>query len=146
MPRACCSDRANGAACPRSQRRGRPMNAMDTTPGAGEFSVSGTVAPGFEGVRDVFARSFAEHGEVGAAFSLVHDGRTVVDLWGGIADVATGAPYTEDSLQLVFSTTKGATAICANLLAQRGELDIDAPVVTYWPEFGAEGKENIPVR
>src|SRR5262245_13607599 len=146
MPPACCSDRANGAACPRSQRRGRPMNAMDTTAGAGEFSVSGTVAPGFEGVREAFARNFAEHGEVGAAFSLVHEGRTVVDLWAGVADAATGDPYVEDSLQLVFSTTKGATAICANLLAQRGELDVDAPVAEYWPEFAAAGKEKVPVR
>jgi CubicO group peptidase (beta-lactamase class C family) len=122
------------------------MNAMDTTAGAGEFSVSGTVAPGFEGVREAFARNFAEHGEVGAAFSLVHEGRTVVDLWAGVADAATGAPYAEDTLQLVFSTTKGATAICANLLAQRGELDVDAPVAEYWPEFAAAGKEEVPVR
>ena len=122
------------------------MNAMDTTAGAGEFSVSGTVAPGFEGVREAFARSFVEHGEVGAAFSLVHEGHTVVDLWAGVADAATGAPYGEDTLQLVFSTTKGATAICANLLAQRGELDVDAPVAEYWPEFAAAGKGEIPVR
>ena len=74
------------------------------------------------------------------------DGEKVVDIWGGVADVKTGAPYTDDSLQLVFSTTKGATAACANLLAQRGELDIDAPVAKYWPEFAQAGKENIPVR
>jgi CubicO group peptidase (beta-lactamase class C family) len=73
-------------------------------------------------------------------------GRKVVDLWGGIADRDTGAPYTEDTLQLVFSTTKGATAACANLLAQRGELDVDEPVATYWPEFKAAGKGEIPVR
>ena len=104
------------------------------TPG-GEVTVGGTVQPGFEGVRDAFVANFAEHGEVGAGFSLVVDGRTVVDLWGGVADATTGAPYTEDTLQLVFSSTKGATALCANLLAQRGELDVDAPVATYWPEF-----------
>ena len=73
-------------------------------------------------------------------------GRKVVDLWGGVADRDAGTPYTEDSLQLVFSTTKGATAACANLLAQRGELDIDAPVAEYWPEFKAHGKGDIPVR
>src|SRR5215510_6455562 len=122
------------------------MNAMDTTAGAGEFSVSGAVSHRFEGVREAFARNFAEHGEVGAAFSLVHEGRTVVDLWAGVADAATGDPYVEDSLQLVFSTTKGATAICANLLAQRGELDVDAPVAEYWPEFGQAGKGDVPVR
>jgi CubicO group peptidase (beta-lactamase class C family) len=70
----------------------------------------------------------------------------VVDLWGGVADAATEAPYEEDTLQLVFSSTKGATALCANLLAQRGELDIDAPVTEYWPEFGQAGKGEVPVR
>jgi CubicO group peptidase (beta-lactamase class C family) len=116
------------------------------TPAGRELAVGGRVAPGFEGVREAFERNFAEHGEVGAGFSLVHDGRQMVDLWGGVADVATGAPYREDTLQLVFSTTKGATAICANLLAQRGELDVDAPVREYWPEFARAGKADIPVR
>ena len=109
-------------------------------------NIEGTVAPGFEGVREAFARNFTQHGEVGAGFSLVHDGTTVVDLWGGVADVATLSPYTEDTLQLVFSTTKGATAILANRLAQRGELDVDAPASEYWPEFAQAGKDEIPVR
>ena len=109
-------------------------------------NIEGTVAPGFEGVRDAFARNFTEHGEVGAGFSLVHDGTTVVDLRGGVADVSTLSPYTDDTLQLVFSTTKGATAILASLLAQRGDLDVDAPVTEYWPEFGQAGKDEIPVR
>jgi CubicO group peptidase (beta-lactamase class C family) len=108
--------------------------------------IQGEVASGFEPVRDAFAANFEKHGDVGAAFSLYHRGEKVVDLWGGVADVDTGRPWAEDSLQLVFSTTKGATAVCANLLVQRGELDLDAPVVQYWPEFGANGKENIPVR
>ncbi|HEX6423947.1 MAG TPA: serine hydrolase domain-containing protein [Acidimicrobiales bacterium] len=115
-------------------------------PAGDEVAIAGTVEPGFEGVRAAFAANFVEHGEVGAAFSLVVDGRTVVDLWGGVADAATGAPYTRDTLQLVFSSTKGATAICANLLAQRGELDVDAPVAGYWPEFAQAGKGDIPVR
>src|SRR4051794_24678672 len=108
--------------------------------------VEGTVEPGFEGVRDAFAKNFEDNGEVGAAFALHVDGKKVVDLWGGTADVHTGRPYTSDSLQLVFSTTKGATAMCASLLAERGLLDVDAPVATYWPEFAANGKESIPVR
>jgi len=108
--------------------------------------VEGIVEPGFEGVRDAFAKNFEDHGEVGAAFSLHVGGKKVVDLWGGIADVQTGRPYAEDSLQLVFSTTKGATAMCANLLIERGELDVDAPVAKYWPEFAQNGKESIPVR
>ena len=108
--------------------------------------VHGQVEPGFEGVRDAFARNFEQHGEVGAAFALHVNGTKVVDIWGGTADVSTSRPYSEDSLQLVFSTTKGATAVCANLLAERGELDIDAPVARYWPEFAANGKDDIPVR
>jgi CubicO group peptidase (beta-lactamase class C family) len=108
--------------------------------------IQGEVAGGYERVRDAFAENFEKHGEIGAAFTLYRRGEKVVDIWGGVADENTGRPWAEDSLQLVFSTTKGATAICANLLAQRGDLDVDAPVVKYWPEFGAEGKENIPVR
>jgi CubicO group peptidase (beta-lactamase class C family) len=115
------------------------------TPAGGEVEIGGTVAPGFEGVRAAFEANFAVNGEVGAGFSLVVDGRTVVDMWGGVADVATGEPYGEDTLQLVFSSTKGATAICANLLAQRGELDVTAPVASYWPEFAQAGKGDIPV-
>jgi CubicO group peptidase (beta-lactamase class C family) len=108
--------------------------------------VQGEAARGFEAVRDAFSANFERHGEVGAAFSLYLKGRKVVDVWGGVADDGAGRPWTEDTLQLVFSTTKGATAACAHLLAQRGELDIDAPVSQYWPEFKAEGKEQLPVR
>ena len=108
--------------------------------------IGGSVEPGFEGVADAFRANFEEHGEVGAATAIYVGGKKVVDLWGGVADQDTGSAYTEDSLQLVFSTTKGATAACANLLAQRGDLDIDAPVAEYWPEFKAKGKGNIPVR
>src|SRR3954447_10544080 len=103
--------------------------------------ISGEVAPGFEPVRDAFTANFTQHGDVGAAFSLYVRGEKVVDLWGGIADATSGRPWTEDTLQLVFSTTKGIAAIAAHLLAERGELDLDAPVVEYWPEFAAEGKE-----
>ena len=108
--------------------------------------IGGSVEPGFEGVAAAFRANFEEHGEVGAATAVYVGGKKVVDLWGGVADRSTGAPYTEDSLQLVFSTTKGMTAACANLLAQRGDLDIDAPVAEYWPEFKAQGKDDIPVR
>ena len=108
--------------------------------------INGTVAPGFERVRDAFAANFENHGEVGAAFSLYHRGAKVVDLWGGVADPETGRPWAEDSIVMVFSSTKGATAVCAHVLAQRGDLDLDAPVATYWPEFAAAGKEDIPVR
>ncbi len=108
--------------------------------------INGYVAPGFERVKDAFSANFEKHGEVGAAFCLYHRGKKVVDLWGGVADVDSGRPWAEDSIVLVFSSTKGATAICAHLLAQRGELDLDAPVARYWPEFAAGGKQDIPVR
>ena len=75
--------------------------------------IGGSVEAGFEGVADAFRQNFVDHGEVGAATSVYVGGKKVVDLWGGVADPTTGAPYTEDSLQLVFSTTKGATAVCA---------------------------------
>ena len=109
-------------------------------------AVEGSLEPGFERVRDVFIANFDEGREVGAAFAAYHRGRKVVDLWGGIADPATGRPWTEDTIVLVFSSTKGATALCANLLAERGLLDVAAPVADYWPEFAQAGKGQIPVR
>ncbi|MEO7193942.1 MAG: serine hydrolase domain-containing protein [Pseudonocardiaceae bacterium] len=108
--------------------------------------IHGTTDPRFQAVRDAFAANFRDHGDVGAALCVYHRGRRVVDLWGGIADPTHGAPWVEDTLQYVFSTTKGFTATCAHLLAQRGELDLDAPVADYWPEFAAAGKHHIPVR
>jgi CubicO group peptidase (beta-lactamase class C family) len=108
--------------------------------------VSGDTAPGFEGVRESFAANLAGGQEIGAAVSAYLNGRKVVDLWGGIADPADGRAWERDTLQVVYSTTKAVTAACALLLAQRGELDLDAPVAEYWPEFAAHGKDRIPVR
>src|SRR4029077_2813094 len=111
-----------------------------------EARVAGTVEPGFEPVRDVFEANFERHGEVGAAFCVHRHGRVVVDLWGGLKAPGSAYPYTAETLQMVMSTTKGVVAIAAHVLAQEGRLDFDAPVVEYWPEFGAEGKELMPVR
>jgi len=108
-------------------------------------TTSGWVAPGFEGVRDTFQANFDAGTEVGAAFAAYHRGEKVVDLWGGIADQTTGRPWDEDTLVLVYSTTKGATAMCANRLAQEGLLDVEAPVASYWPEFAQAGKERVTV-
>ena len=108
-------------------------------------SIDGWVADGFEGVRDAFVANFDNGSEVGAAFSAYHKGQKVADLWGGTADLETGKPWEEDTLMLVFSSTKGVTAMCANKLAQEGKLDTDAPVVEYWPEFGKNGKADVPV-
>jgi CubicO group peptidase (beta-lactamase class C family) len=107
--------------------------------------IAGQVEPGFEAVREAFAHNFEVGREAGAAFCLHVEGRKVVDLWGGAFDRDATQPYGQDTLQLVFSTTKGATAMCANLLAQRGELDVNAPVSAYWPEFAQAGKEDLPV-
>jgi CubicO group peptidase (beta-lactamase class C family) len=108
--------------------------------------INGTVADGFGTVADAFARNFAEHGELGAAFSLYVDGEVVVDIWAGVADRQTGRLWTEDTLQLVYSTTKGAAAICVARLVEAGLVSYDDPVATHWPEFGANGKEAITVR
>ncbi|MEU9243500.1 serine hydrolase domain-containing protein [Streptomyces sp. NPDC048385] len=109
-------------------------------------TIHGEVADGFEGVREAFRANFAERGDVGAAVCVYRDGRPVVDLWGGVADPDTGREWERDTLQLVYSATKGVTATVVHLLAQRGQLDLDAPVAAYWPEFGAAGKAEIPVR
>ncbi|MFE4966470.1 serine hydrolase domain-containing protein [Streptomyces sp. NPDC056660] len=109
-------------------------------------TINGEVAAGFEGVREAFAANFGQRGDVGAAVCVYRDGLPVVDLWGGVADPDTGRPWERDTLQLVYSATKGATATVAHLLAQRGELDLDAPVAAYWPEFAVNGKAEIPVR
>jgi len=109
-------------------------------------AVDGEVAPGFERVREAFGRNFEHGGDVGAALCVYWHGRKVADLWGGVADSGTGREWTKDTLQLVYSATKAATATCAHLLAQRGELDLDRPVASYWPEFAAAGKADIPVR
>jgi CubicO group peptidase (beta-lactamase class C family) len=109
------------------------------------MTIDGYVATEFEPVLDVFAQNFDERGEVGAAVSMFLDGQPVVDLWGGLADPTSGAPWKEETLVLVFSATKGVTAVGANLLIQRGELDPEAPVATLWPEFAANGKDAITV-
>jgi CubicO group peptidase (beta-lactamase class C family) len=108
-------------------------------------TIEGTAAPGFDAVREAFAANFAERGDQGASVCVYRHGVPVVDLWGGLADPASDQPYAEDTLQLVFSTTKGATAVCANLLIERGLLDPSAPVAEYWPEFAAADKGAIPV-
>ena len=108
--------------------------------------VEGHVEPGFELVREAFVRNFAERGEVGAAVCVYQCGRPVVDLAGGVISPGNGWPYRSDTLQPVFSTTKGLVAVVANMLADRGLLDLDAPVADYWPEFGQKGKRGIPVR
>jgi CubicO group peptidase (beta-lactamase class C family) len=106
----------------------------------------GICKPGFERVAEAFQRNFDANGEIGASVCLTVGGETVVDLWGGIADQKTGAPWTRDTVCIVFSCTKGATALCAHVLASRGKLDLDAPVAELWPEFAQAGKERVTTR
>ncbi|WP_367134916.1 MULTISPECIES: serine hydrolase domain-containing protein [Streptomyces] len=109
--------------------------------------VQGTVTDGFEPVRDAFAENFARRGERGAAVAVYRDGRKVADLWGGARDADGGEePWRHGTAQIVRSATKGVAAAVLLLLHQRGQVDLDAPVGTYWPEFKAAGKERVLVR
>src|SRR5262245_66302530 len=107
--------------------------------------IDGECDPRFTAVRDTFAASFDAGREVGASFAATIGGRLVVDLWGGHADAARTRPWRRDTIVNVFSTTKAMTALCAHILVERGLLDLEAPVVRYWPEFAAAGKDPLPV-
>ncbi|MFJ4925608.1 serine hydrolase domain-containing protein [Streptomyces sp. NPDC088736] len=100
----------------------------------------------FSAVRTAFEENFRDRGELGAAVSVTLGGETVVDLWGGWADAAGTRPWERETLVNVWSTSKGPTALCAHILADRGLLDLDAPVAAYWPEFATAGKEAVLVR
>jgi len=107
--------------------------------------LQGTVEPGFEGVRELLERQFAAGEHIGANVCVYHRGRKVVDLWGGLFDEDTKTPWQADTMAVSFSTTKGLTATCLHILADRGLVDYQAPVSTYWPEFAKNGKEKITV-
>ncbi|MER5572703.1 serine hydrolase domain-containing protein [Streptomyces massasporeus] len=111
-----------------------------------EAQVHGHCDARFTAVREAFEENFRERGELGAAVAVTVGGETVVDLWGGWADAARSRPWERDTLVNVWSTTKGPVALCAHILADRGLLDLDAPVAVYWPEFAAAGKDKVLVR
>lgn len=104
------------------------------------------VAPGFEAVRREFERNLTERGELGAACAAFVGGEKVVDLWGGVRDARDSSPWEEDTLILVYSTSKGLAAMTLAVAHTRGWLDYDKRVTTYWPEFGQAGKERVTVR
>ena len=108
-------------------------------------NVGGSVAAGWEAVRQAFEANLASGEETGCAVSVYHRGQKVVDLWGGHFDQAGSRPYSEDTLQLVFSTTKGITAIAVAMCVERGLLSYSEKVSTYWPEFAAHGKADATV-
>jgi CubicO group peptidase (beta-lactamase class C family) len=110
-----------------------------------ENTLQGFAADKFSPVQDAFEANLASAADVGASCCVTVGGETVVDLWGGFADPAKTRPWERNTIVNVFSTTKTMTALTALLLADRGELDFDAPVARYWPEFAANGKERIKV-
>jgi CubicO group peptidase (beta-lactamase class C family) len=108
--------------------------------------VDGMVAPGFEEVRAEFERNFAERGEIGAAVAAYWRGEKIVDLWGGRRTPTSEAPWNEDTMVVVMSTTKGLSAMTLAIANARSWLDYDAPVARYWPEFAQNGKARVTVR
>ncbi len=111
-------------------------------------AVHGFADEGFGHVADAFATNLRSRAETGAACAVYHRGRLVVDLYGGLADTRSAAPWTEKTLTLGFSVSKGLMALCAYLAQQRGLLDFDKPVVDVWPEFAANGtgKDHTLIR
>ncbi|MDH3687116.1 MAG: beta-lactamase family protein, partial [Myxococcales bacterium] len=107
--------------------------------------IEGHCQPEFEPVREAFAANFEKGLEVGASVAVTRDGESVVDLWAGDAD-PRGTAWGRDTLVNVYSTTKTMAAISVLVLADRGEVDLDAPVARYWPEFSQGGKEGVLVR
>jgi CubicO group peptidase (beta-lactamase class C family) len=118
------------------------------------MSIEGTCEPRFARVHEEFERNFAERGEIGASVCVTLDGEPVVDLWGGLAAVSAGGdaaatsdrPWERNTIGHIWSGTKGATALCSHMLISRGQLDLNAPVTRYWPEFAKNGKESVLVR
>jgi len=108
--------------------------------------IEGHVSAGFEAVREAFAENFSRRHELGGACCVYHRSEKVVDLWGGVRNEATGEPWQEDTMVLVYSTTKGLAAMTLALAHSRGWLDYEERVCTYWPEFARNGKESITVR
>ncbi|WP_102142389.1 serine hydrolase domain-containing protein [Mycobacterium hubeiense] len=108
-----------------------------------QVPINGSCSAGFDKVRDAFEQNFTDRGDIGAAVAVWVDGDLVVNLWGGSADADGRRPWRQDTLASIFSGSKGLTSTCVHLLADRGELDLDAPIAAYWPEFAQAGKQDI---
>ena len=109
-------------------------------------AVEGYCDARFQKMRDAFASSLESGEDLGGSVAVIADGEMAVDMWGGWADTERTAPWTEHTLTNVWSTTKTMTRLSALVLADRGDIDLDAPVASYWPEFAANGKGDIPVK
>ncbi|MGH8996156.1 MAG: serine hydrolase domain-containing protein, partial [Acidimicrobiales bacterium] len=95
--------------------------------------IQGTCDERFEAVREAFQKNFDDERDVGASVAVYIEGEPVVDLWGGFADEARTTPWERDAITNVWSTTKTMTNLCALILADQGDIDLHAPVATYWP-------------
>jgi CubicO group peptidase (beta-lactamase class C family) len=107
------------------------------------IEIQGSCEDRFKEVRDTLAANLAKGADVGASVAVSVDGQLVVDIWGGWVDEAHSRAWERDTITNVWSTTKTMTALCALMLADAGELDLDAPVDKYWPEFAAGGKAGV---
>lgn len=112
----------------------------------GTIKVEGYFHHDFKAVYNEFEKNFTERGELGASVCITRKGQVVVDLWGGLANAETKAPWERDTLSIVWSSTKGVTSLALNMLIDRGLVELDAPVSRYWPEYGQNGKEKTTVR
>jgi CubicO group peptidase (beta-lactamase class C family) len=110
------------------------------------MEIQGQYEDRFKGVADVLAANLESGEDVGASVAVFQDGELVVDMWGGWVDQAHTRPWERDTITNVWSNTKTVSALAALVLVDRGLLDLDTPVATYWPEFAANGKESIEVR
>ena len=111
-----------------------------------DIDLQGSCDPRFGAVRDAFAANWSAHDEVGASLCVIVGGETVVDLWGGYADAERSRSWERDTIANVYSSTKGIAAVAAAMLVDRGQLDVERPVIDYWPEFGQAGKSEIKVK
>lgn len=110
-----------------------------------DYNIHGTIIPGWDLIRDLFRDNFVQDQDLGASVAVYYQGKLALDLWGGWFDQTRTKPYDENTLQIVFSTTKGLVAGAVAVAVQRGLLDYSALVTRYWPEYGQNGKENTKV-
>ncbi len=117
------------------------MHSLMSTTLINDNNINGYVAPNWESVRNAFEQNIIDGLDIGASLSIYYRGECVVDLYGGWKDKQKQEPYTPDTLQIIFSLSKGVIGAAIALCVERGWLDYDIPVAKYWPEFGVNGKE-----
>jgi CubicO group peptidase (beta-lactamase class C family) len=123
-----------------------PELAQTLTRDGREFPLSGAHDPAFAPVLEAFAENYRTEDELGSAVAVMAGGKPVVDLWGGWQDIERTRPWESDTIVCMMSVAKGVTAVCFNMLLDRGLVELDAPVARYWPEFARNGKEGVLIR